>query len=36
MPTRLATSLIRSKRRAVNFFDAVDKFFLLDTDAGFL
>jgi hypothetical protein len=36
MPTRRATWLIRSKRSAGSFFDALDKFFLLDTRASFL
>jgi hypothetical protein len=36
MPTRRATSLMRSTGRDCRFDDALDKFFLLDTDAGFL
>jgi hypothetical protein len=36
MPTRCATSLIRSNRVGVKDSDWLDKFFLLDTGSGFL
>jgi hypothetical protein len=36
MPTRRATSLMRSGRRPATFPDTGDKFFLLDTASGFL
>jgi hypothetical protein len=36
MPTRRATSLIRSVRGGLRASDALDEFFLLDTGPGFL
>jgi hypothetical protein len=36
MPTRRATSLMRSKRGGFREADTLDKFFLLDTGPGFL